>query len=79
MVSHDRSFLNAISDEIILIKNKTLRYYTGNYDAYLKVSFALIGQDNFRFKEKDGSNTGRIRQEERSHKEFNRELKEAKC
>lgn len=32
IVSHDRSFLNAVCDNIIHIHNKKLVFYTGNYD-----------------------------------------------
>ncbi|ORX35510.1 P-loop containing nucleoside triphosphate hydrolase protein [Piromyces finnis] len=34
IVSHDRAFLNEVVDEIIVLKNKTLKYYSGNYDIY---------------------------------------------
>ncbi|KAJ1722735.1 hypothetical protein LPJ53_002872 [Coemansia erecta] len=33
-VSHDRDFLNAISQEIIRLKEKKLSYHPGNYDDY---------------------------------------------
>ncbi|KAI0360502.1 hypothetical protein OH77DRAFT_1393750 [Trametes cingulata] len=35
-VSHDRAFLNAIADEIIVFKNQTLTYHDGNFDEYLE-------------------------------------------
>ncbi|KAI0711357.1 P-loop containing nucleoside triphosphate hydrolase protein, partial [Earliella scabrosa] len=35
-VSHDRAFLNAVVDEIIVFKNQTLTYHTGNFDEYLE-------------------------------------------
>lgn len=35
-VSHDRAFLNAVVDEIIVFKNQTLAYHTGNFDEYLE-------------------------------------------
>ncbi|KAH9852447.1 P-loop containing nucleoside triphosphate hydrolase protein [Lenzites betulinus] len=35
-VSHDRAFLNAIADEIVVFKNQTLTYHTGNFDEYLE-------------------------------------------
>lgn len=35
-VSHDRSFLNTITDEIIVFRKKTLEYHPGNYDDYLQ-------------------------------------------
>ncbi|KAL7284072.1 hypothetical protein ACG7TL_001349 [Trametes sanguinea] len=35
-VSHDRAFLNAIADEIIVFKNQTLTYHVGNFDEYLE-------------------------------------------
>ncbi|TXT12800.1 hypothetical protein VHUM_01201 [Vanrija humicola] len=33
-VSHDRDFLNAISEEIIRLKERKLTYHPGNYDEY---------------------------------------------
>ncbi|KAJ2345742.1 hypothetical protein GGF43_005142, partial [Coemansia sp. RSA 2618] len=33
-VSHDRDFLNAVSQEIIRLKDKKLTYHPGNYDEY---------------------------------------------
>lgn len=36
LVSHDRAFLNATIDEVIVLKNKSLVYYKGNYDEYLE-------------------------------------------
>ncbi|KAJ3335711.1 hypothetical protein HDU93_004616, partial [Gonapodya sp. JEL0774] len=36
LVSHDRHFLNSVADEMILFKDKTLRYYEGNYDEFIK-------------------------------------------
>ncbi|KAK8791807.1 hypothetical protein WA158_005184 [Blastocystis sp. Blastoise] len=36
VVSHDRSFLNSISQEIIEFTHKELRYWAGNYDEYIK-------------------------------------------
>ncbi|KAJ2005433.1 hypothetical protein GGI04_002252 [Coemansia thaxteri] len=33
-VSHDRDFLNAVSQEIIRVKDKSLTYHPGNYDEY---------------------------------------------
>ncbi|KAI0371233.1 hypothetical protein BV20DRAFT_1120652 [Pilatotrama ljubarskyi] len=35
-VSHDRAFLNAIADEIIVFKNQTLTYHDGNFDEYME-------------------------------------------
>lgn len=36
LVSHDRTFLTTVIDEVIVLKNKTLVYYKGNYDEYLQ-------------------------------------------
>ncbi|OLY79216.1 ABC transporter F family member 4 [Smittium mucronatum] len=47
VVSHDREFLNQISKETILIKDKKLHYYSGNYDAYLKISEDLRKKKEF--------------------------------
>ncbi|KAI0827115.1 ribosomal L18ae/LX protein domain-containing protein [Trametes gibbosa] len=35
-VSHDRAFLNAVADEIVVFKGQTLTYHTGNFDEYLE-------------------------------------------
>ncbi|KAI0646479.1 P-loop containing nucleoside triphosphate hydrolase protein [Trametes meyenii] len=35
-VSHDRAFLNAVADEIIVFKNRKLTYHDGNFDDYLE-------------------------------------------
>ncbi|KAJ3271139.1 hypothetical protein HDV01_006997 [Terramyces sp. JEL0728] len=37
LVSHDRNFLDAIVDHIIVLKDRKLNYYVGNYDEYQKV------------------------------------------
>ncbi|OMJ07281.1 ABC transporter F family member 3 [Smittium culicis] len=47
VVSHDREFLNQIAQEIILIKDQALKYYTGNYDAYLQISEDLRKKKEF--------------------------------
>jgi ATPase subunit of ABC transporter with duplicated ATPase domains len=36
LISHDRAFLNHISEEIIVFRDKKLRYWTGNYDEFEK-------------------------------------------
>lgn len=43
IVSHDKSFLNDVCNNIILIENKSLHYFKGNYDKYtiLKKNFDL--------------------------------------
>ncbi|KAI0635338.1 ribosomal L18ae/LX protein domain-containing protein [Trametes polyzona] len=35
-VSHDRAFLNAVAEEIIVFKNQTLTYHVGDFDEYLE-------------------------------------------
>ena len=37
IVSHDRSFLDAVTDYTILFKRKRLFYFGGNYTTYLRV------------------------------------------
>ncbi|KAI9026110.1 hypothetical protein DFJ74DRAFT_755563 [Hyaloraphidium curvatum] len=37
VVSHDRYLLNAVAQHIILLKDKTLKYYIGNYDDFVRV------------------------------------------
>ncbi|EIM21932.1 P-loop containing nucleoside triphosphate hydrolase protein, partial [Wallemia mellicola CBS 633.66] len=34
VISHDRAFLNAVTEETIVYKNHCLSYYKGNYDTY---------------------------------------------
>ena len=36
VVSHDRQFLNEVSQEIIEFVNKDLRYWPGDYNSYYK-------------------------------------------
>jgi ATPase subunit of ABC transporter with duplicated ATPase domains len=36
IVSHDRNFLNATVDEIIVLQGQQLHYHMGNYDEYLE-------------------------------------------
>ncbi|EGN95068.1 hypothetical protein SERLA73DRAFT_113824 [Serpula lacrymans var. lacrymans S7.3] len=38
VVSHDREFLNAVTDETIILRDKTLKYHPGNFDDYEKNS-----------------------------------------
>jgi ATP-binding cassette, subfamily F, member 3 len=33
-VSHDRAFLNEVCTDIILVQDRKLHYYKGNYDQY---------------------------------------------
>jgi len=37
LISHNRSFLNSVTQETILFKNQKLEYFQGNYDHYLQV------------------------------------------
>jgi ATP-binding cassette, subfamily F, member 3 len=37
LVSHDRDFLNTVCTDIVLVKDKTLHAYSGNYDDYERV------------------------------------------
>ncbi|KAH7908618.1 P-loop containing nucleoside triphosphate hydrolase protein [Hygrophoropsis aurantiaca] len=34
VVSHDRAFLNAVTDETIIFRDKVLKYHSGNFDDY---------------------------------------------
>lgn len=36
VISHDRSFLNKVSNKIVEIANRTFKVYNGNYDYYMK-------------------------------------------
>lgn len=35
VVSHDRDFLNAVAEELIIFRDNQLTYFPGNYDAYV--------------------------------------------
>lgn len=37
VVSHDRALLNAVAEHIILIKDKQLKYYIGNFDEFQRI------------------------------------------
>ncbi len=50
LVSHVRSFLNQVAQEIVLFRNRALEYFRGNYDHYEqsqeeKAAFAERMQD----------------------------------
>ena len=50
LVSHVRSFLNQVVQEIVLFRNRSLQYFRGNYDHYVqsqeeKAAFAERMQD----------------------------------
>jgi len=49
VVSHDKNFLNDVCENIILIENKKLHYFRGNYDKYtdLKIKFEKEKQKKF--------------------------------
>eukprot|EP00386_Alphamonas_edax_P001914 GDKI01005778.1.p1 GENE.GDKI01005778.1~~GDKI01005778.1.p1 ORF type:complete len:624 (+),score=154.20 GDKI01005778.1:41-1912(+) len=36
LVSHNRSFLNAVATDMIVFKNKSLEYFKGNYEQYIQ-------------------------------------------
>nr|KAF6374156.1 hypothetical protein mPipKuh1_009395 [Pipistrellus kuhlii] len=50
LVSHSQDFLNGIHTNIIHMHNKTLKYYTGNYDQYLKTRLELEENHMKRFR-----------------------------
>ncbi len=50
MISHDRTFLNNVVDEIWEIERKGLIRYVGNYDNYKEEKFHLIDKWNTEFK-----------------------------
>lgn len=37
LVSHDRAFLNAVTQETIILRDGALTYFPGAYDAYMQV------------------------------------------
>ena len=36
IISHSQDFLNGVCTNIMELKNKHLRYYSGNYDSYVR-------------------------------------------
>jgi len=49
MVSHSQDFLNNVCTNIINLKDKTIKYYTGNYDQYVKTRAELEGNQMKQF------------------------------
>ncbi|XP_028659706.1 ATP-binding cassette sub-family F member 2a [Erpetoichthys calabaricus] len=41
LISHSQDFLNGVCTNIIHLHNRKLKYYTGNYDQYVKTRFEL--------------------------------------
>lgn len=42
IISHSQDFLNGVCTNIIHLDNKTLKYYGGNYDAFVKTRLELL-------------------------------------
>lgn len=42
MISHSQDFLNGVCTNIIHINKKRLKYYTGNYDAFVRTRMELL-------------------------------------
>lgn len=42
IISHSQDFLNGICTNIIHINKKRLKYYTGNYDAFVRTRLELL-------------------------------------
>lgn len=42
LISHSQDFLNGVCTNIIHINKKRLKYYTGNYDAFMKTRMELL-------------------------------------
>ena len=42
IISHSQDFLNGICTNIIHLNKKQLKYYGGNYEAFVKTRFVLI-------------------------------------
>ncbi|KAJ2162032.1 hypothetical protein GGF46_001024 [Coemansia sp. RSA 552] len=71
-VSHDRDFLNAVSQEIIRLKNKQLTYHPGNYDEYEQT------EDEFR-KKKERQFAALERRREHVQKSIDNFMKHARA
>lgn len=42
LISHSQDFLNGVCTNIIHINKKRLKYYTGNYDAFIRTRMELL-------------------------------------
>lgn len=42
LISHSQDFLNGVCTNIIHINKKRLKYYTGNYDAFVRTRMELL-------------------------------------
>lgn len=49
LISHDRDFLDDLTDHILHIENKTLTLYTGNYSAFETRRAEMLSQQNAAF------------------------------
>jgi len=50
LVSHSQDFLNGVCSNMILLRNKKLLYYGGNYDTYMQTRFELEQNQMKRYK-----------------------------
>jgi len=50
LVSHSQDFLNGVCTNMILLKNKKLLYYGGNYDTYIQTRYELDQNQMKRYK-----------------------------
>ena len=50
LVSHSQDFLNGVCTNMILLRNRKLLYYGGNYDTYMQTRFELEQNQMKRFK-----------------------------
>lgn len=42
LISHSQDFLNGVCTNIIHVNKKRLKYYTGNYDAFVRTRMELL-------------------------------------
>ena len=49
LISHSQDFLNGVCNQIIHIDNKRLKYYGGNYDAFVKTRLELLENQQKRY------------------------------
>lgn len=49
IVSHSQDFMNGVCTNIIHLNNKLLKYYTGNYDAFVRTRMELLENQSKRY------------------------------
>lgn len=71
VISHDRYFLNKVTDKILELTKEGIKEYIGNYDYYLEKKNEILYEED----EEDGKTKTQIKLEKRKEKELLKEEK----